>query len=179
MISKSMDRVCLECGKEIVRRAREERRYFLVRKFCGCPCANKFMGRQRRKPAKIRKPKSRKRHPNQWLSAQRTKGEMFATSRSWQSARSKIQDHAVAVFNRCMSQKGCLVCGYDKHVHVAHIRPVSDFPDDVLIREINDPSNISGLCPNHHWEFDHGQITAEELQNLRRVAGPGLARAIS
>jgi len=36
---------------------------------------------------------------------------------------------------------------------------VSDFPDAALIAEINDIANLVALCPNHHWEFDHGVLT--------------------
>lgn len=50
----------------------------------------------------------------------------------------------------------CEVCGYDKHVEVAHIVDIASFPDDATIREINSAENVRGLCPNHHWEFDNG-----------------------
>jgi hypothetical protein len=52
----------------------------------------------------------------------------------------------------------CAVCGYDKHVETAHIKAVASFPDTATIREINAPSNLVGLCPNHHWEFDNGLL---------------------
>ena len=55
----------------------------------------------------------------------------------------------------------CSVCGYSTHVEACHIRPVSDFPQDATVGEINDRSNLMYLCPNHHWEFDHGMITVE------------------
>lgn len=53
----------------------------------------------------------------------------------------------------------CAVCEYTNHVEVAHIKAVSSFPDTATIREVNDPSNLVGLCPNHHWEFDNGLLT--------------------
>lgn len=31
----------------------------------------------------------------------------------------------------------CAICGYDKHVEIAHIKAVSDFDDSALISEIN------------------------------------------
>ncbi len=49
----------------------------------------------------------------------------------------------------------CQKCGYDKHIEVAHVRPVSDFSGDSLLVDINDISNLVGLCPNCHWEFDN------------------------
>ena len=56
------------------------------------------------------------------------------------------------------SFKECAVCGYDKHVETCHIKAISAFETSSTIREINDRSNLMGLCPNHHWEFDHGLL---------------------
>ncbi|MDB5255111.1 MAG: hypothetical protein JWL92_487 [Candidatus Nomurabacteria bacterium] len=60
--------------------------------------------------------------------------------------------------------KVCSICGYNKHVQVAHIRPISKFTQTTLISEVNDFKNLSFLCPNHHWEFDHGLFT--EIRSL-------------
>ena len=49
----------------------------------------------------------------------------------------------------------CVNCGYDKHIEVAHIKPISFFSEDVLVSEINSEKNILPLCPNCHWEFDN------------------------
>ncbi len=49
----------------------------------------------------------------------------------------------------------CVNCGYDKHVEIAHIHSIADFPIDTLISIVNDPSNLKPLCPNCHWEFDN------------------------
>lgn len=46
-------------------------------------------------------------------------------------------------------------CGYSKHVEVCHIKPISSFSDDSLVKDINCGSNILYLCPNCHWEFDN------------------------
>lgn len=85
-----------------------------------------------------------------------TKKELFEKRKTWQSARSTIQKSARQVFFESTESPKCAVCGYSKHVEVAHIRPVSDFEDFATIEEINSPSNLIGLCPNHHWEYDHG-----------------------
>lgn len=57
----------------------------------------------------------------------------------------------------------CQFCGYDFHVEMAHIQPVSTFPMTALVREVNHESNILVLCRNHHWEFDHGKLLAEQI----------------
>ena len=51
--------------------------------------------------------------------------------------------------------KSCEKCGYNKHVEVCHIKPISSFSNDTKVSDINDRSNILILCPNCHWEFDH------------------------
>lgn len=56
---------------------------------------------------------------------------------------------------RC-DTSACARCDYSAHVEAAHLRPIASFPDDALVAEVNDPTNILGLCPNHHWEFDSG-----------------------
>lgn len=52
----------------------------------------------------------------------------------------------------------CQVCGYKRHVEHCHIKPVSSFPPEALLSDINAPSNVYILCRNHHWEFDHGKL---------------------
>ncbi len=54
--------------------------------------------------------------------------------------------------------KECLVCGYDKHFDVAHVKDVKDFADDDLASEVNDLDNLIALCKNHHWEFDKDHL---------------------
>lgn len=52
----------------------------------------------------------------------------------------------------------CEVCGYSKHVEVAHIKSISSFSEDTLLSIVNDKSNLKLLCPNCHWEFDNGLL---------------------
>lgn len=49
----------------------------------------------------------------------------------------------------------CRHCGYDKHVELAHIKPISEYSIDATLGEINSEENIIPLCPNCHWEFDN------------------------
>ncbi len=74
-------------------------------------------------------------------------------------------------FNRLWNKhllKRCQVCNYDRHVELAHIRPVSSFPEDALIVDINSDENVRGLCPNHHWELDNGFIDADTIPVIKR-----------
>jgi hypothetical protein len=52
----------------------------------------------------------------------------------------------------------CVRCGYDKHIEVCHKRRLTSFPLDTPISVVNSLDNLVGLCPNCHWEFDHGQL---------------------
>jgi len=84
------------------------------------------------------------------------KGKLFADRKNWQSARTAIQKDARKVFFSNIAQPSCIICGYSKHVEVAHKKAVSDFSDDTPVSEINSIENLIALCPNHHWEYDNG-----------------------
>ena len=86
----------------------------------------------------------------------RTKGELFESRKNWQSARSGIRKSANQIYRDFYPSPKCAICGYNKHVEVAHIKAVSEFDNNTTIREINSIDNLIGLCPNHHWEYDNG-----------------------
>lgn len=52
----------------------------------------------------------------------------------------------------------CARCGYDKHVEICHKRSLASFPLDTPISVVNSLNNLIGLCPNCHWELDHGLL---------------------
>lgn len=76
-----------------------------------------------------------------------------------------IRDHARNIYfiNNCVLF--CKRCNYDKHIEVCHIKGITSFSDNALISEINDLSNLIGLCRNCHWELDHGLLSIEEISN--------------
>lgn len=86
----------------------------------------------------------------------RTKGDLFTTFKNWQSARSFIRRNSQEKYLKSGRPLKCKVCGYDKHVEIAHIKAVSEFSDETHIGEINSIDNLVALCPNHHWEYDNG-----------------------
>lgn len=49
----------------------------------------------------------------------------------------------------------CCICGYNKHIEVAHKKAISDFEGNILVSLINSEDNLMPLCPNCHWEFDN------------------------
>ena len=90
--------------------------------------------------------------------SEQTKGDIFSNRKNWQSARTSIRKSAQKAFEESGKPYKGAICGYDKHVEIAHIKAVSDFDDSSLISEINHPDNLIGLCPNHHWEYDNGLL---------------------
>jgi hypothetical protein len=71
-----------------------------------------------------------------------------------------IRNHArrIAKKHGLVSKCANLDCGYTQHVQACHRKPVADFGPDSLLSEINDPSNLVGLCAMCHWEYDHGVL---------------------
>lgn len=75
-------------------------------------------------------------------------------------------------WNKDLINLPCQVCGYSTHIELAHIRPVSAFPETATLGEINAPSNMLVLCRNHHWEFDHGHLALEDIPPRMQPATP-------
>jgi predicted restriction endonuclease len=63
----------------------------------------------------------------------------------------------------------CKICLYNKHFDVCHIRDICDFPPSAPIALVNDPSNLVGLCRNHHWELDHELLSTEDRIKLNEA----------
>lgn len=97
----------------------------------------------------------------------RTLGEVHAMlyakgkHASWRNA--YIRD-ACRRMNRHLDGHPCQKCDYKVHTEMCHIKPVSGFGEDAILRDINSESNIVVLCRNHHWEFDHGFLFLNELK---------------
>ena len=53
----------------------------------------------------------------------------------------------------------CANCGYSLHVECCHIKPISSFPNEARVDEVNSDENVVLLCRNCHWEFDHGLLS--------------------
>lgn len=53
----------------------------------------------------------------------------------------------------------CEICGFSDHTDRCHIVERSKGGPMV-------PWNVLRLCPNHHWKFDHGRLSLDELNAL-------------
>lgn len=147
---------CKQCG--LMMPPNQKFSHIRKKKFCDRKCSFIFRSQNKKeKPIKttVLKPK----RPSTW---EYTKGDLFKKSKNWQTARSRIRQHASDTFHS-LGNGVCKNCEYEKYVEVCHIKSVSSFPDETSILEINNPENLVGLCPNCHWEFDHGLLNLEEI----------------
>lgn len=71
---------------------------------------------------------------------------------------SYVRNHARKLMKNSGAIEECKNCGYNKHVQVCHIKDISDFTDETTVEVVNDLSNLLYLCPNCHWELDHGML---------------------
>ena len=104
----------------------------------------------------------------------KTKGELFSERKNWQSARSGIRKIAESIYKNSERSCSCVICGYNKHIEIAHIKAVSEFDDNATISEINNINNLVSLCPNHHWEFDNNALNEEDKEKLYRFINCGM-----
>jgi hypothetical protein len=72
-----------------------------------------------------------------------------------------VRAHARSVIKH--RPRKCVACGYKKFVECCHIVPVSAFDDSDSIGVINLADNLAWLCPNCHWELDHGILEMHGL----------------
>ena len=137
--------------------------------YCSVSCSNKDKPRRKKKPnpkcstcnnpAKTRKGK----YCDDCLGnlqekfLNKTLGE-FREERKDATRYSQIREHARKIMKQSNIEKKCHCCSYDKHVHVAHLKDIKDFPNEATVREINTLENLKYLCPNCHWEFDHNLL---------------------
>jgi len=57
----------------------------------------------------------------------------------------------------------CELCDHVRGVQVCHIVPISKFPKDTLVSVVNSLQNVAFLCPNCHWDLDHGFLQIGEM----------------
>lgn len=158
--------ICKHCLKAIAVNSGQSIREVRVKKFCNSSCFAKFTNHLRIKPKLPRFCNTCSvvvvldrrivcDNCKEVALGLRTKGELFKTRCNWQSARSSIRRHATLVWKASGMELKCSDCGYDRYVEIAHIKAVSEFPNEAQIQQINAVDNLKALCPNHHWEFDN------------------------
>lgn len=88
----------------------------------------------------------------------KTLGELRETSKTDASVYNRIRLYSRNIAMKLPHQH-CIICGYHNHVEVAHLRTLSTLSDDTTVEQAGGAHNFVLLCPNHHWEFDYGNLT--------------------
>jgi len=89
----------------------------------------------------------------------------------------KVQDlrqHAKKVYRSYSTEQKCELCGIELPYlpEVAHIKPVAAWVNDDILLEINQLSNLIGLCPSDHKSFDLGHIPLERIKEKVAIRRP-------
>lgn len=179
--------ICKNCGKEFDKLEREILKH--PNHFCSKNCSASFNNKgKQRNPPKIRICKQCK---TEYFYKRKSNSYNFCTE-CYSNNKIRISDYIktlsigeyrnkisvqgkhpswinshIRLFTRKWNEKlrvlPCQYCGYDKHVELCHIKPIISFPDESILGTVNGEDNILVLCPNHHWEFDNGYITLEDI----------------
>jgi hypothetical protein len=172
-------KICEWCGKVIEVKDHEKVGFVKSKRFCDIYCAGLFNG-EKQKGRKYNREKKRyqcfKCSVLLEESAKRSRMcsvcfEEFKTSAvldlTLKEIRSKyninqyhakIRGLARSVYKKANSKLECVICGYNNHSHICHIKPIASFSMGTTLKEVNKIENLTSLCPNHHWEFDNGLI---------------------
>lgn len=151
---------CLHCNKPIDRIPGVQVAIQMKRKYCNQTCSAEARWDRYYKATGKTKPVHA---PAVSEAPFKSKGEI---------TRQMLRHLSKKVYYSKHPSNSCEICGYDKtKLEVAHIRSISSFPDSALSIEINQYSNLIGLCRNCHFEFDSGHISLEQINE--KVAARG------
>jgi hypothetical protein len=149
---------CECCGETIHLKPNQKVSVVRKKRFCNSSCSASFNNKRRDSDVKdIKNTIKRVNNPFNYIIGV-TKQELREKKGVYYKFRSVIRKHAYYLFMNSDIEKKCKVCGYERHIEVCHIKPVSEFNGETLITDINKLNNLIALCPNHHWEFDAGVI---------------------
>jgi len=161
-------KLCLNCKKPIPLKKDYPPSFVRKRRFCGYECSAQHRVKKywQGKVKKRGKTRGDRKSPIGLLTKQQLIDRFDGNIRR---ASANITNHARFVYMKSGKPYICAVCGYKDHVEIAHMNAISDFSGDALIEEeINHISNLAALCRNHHWEYDHGHITRDQLTRLSK-----------
>lgn len=79
----------------------------------------------------------------------------------------RVRDNARKIYFKNFSSPICEKCGYKHHIEVCHVIPLKEFVKQFIdYKIVNCLTNLVGLCPNCHWEFDHGLFPITDIQRF-------------
>lgn len=175
--SKNITKSCGNCNKEVTRILSQANKGNNI--FCSRSCAASYNNKVfPKKPPAIKyycvcgkqKTKNAKNCINCVSVVDEYKAKTLKEYKEMVSTKGKHPSWAMAHirnFNRSWNSNltilPCQKCNYDYHVELCHIKPISSYDENTMLGEINDPSNILVLCPNHHYEFDSGKLSLNDI----------------
>lgn len=162
---------CLQCETPIVPHAGEKIHETMRRKFCSRSCAASFNNSGAVAPKKKARPRYCAECGVQ-VAANAPEGtrilcdacgedflQRLPLLRRDEAGSAGIRRHVRHVL--ADRPRVCAHCGYARHVEMIHLRPVDDFPPEATLSTIDDPANLTYLCPNHRWEYEHGVLALD------------------
>lgn len=170
---------CTYCGKEVLHRKEPKSK----NSFCNNSCAAKYNNVGRHSKYKkyhtcknCGKSTHRKSRCLECFTATRTSevikkytvGEIKQLYKDKTSLNiaAKIRGYGKTIYERSNKPKHCVVCGYNKHYEICHIKSVASFDDNATMLEVHSLDNMIALCPNCHWEFDKGLLNLKSFRNM-------------
>jgi len=123
--------------------------------FCGHSCSASASNKRRAQPKFCRCGAKISWRQTKCSNCPKLRSEKTLSRVKGEIRKSQLSEHA----RRVVPKKPCEACGYDKFTEVCHIKPIEDFLDSSRLRDINSPMNLIRLCPNCHWELDHGMLS--------------------
>ncbi|MEO8392532.1 MAG: HNH endonuclease [Chloroflexota bacterium] len=87
---------------------------------------------------------------------ERTLGDIHRAAKYQVSAH--LRTIARSEYTKANLPRVCANCGYAKHVEICHVKAINSFSEETPVAVINDLTNLVALCPNCHWELDHGLL---------------------
>lgn len=142
---------CLYCNKIIGVLDNQIVSQVKAKKFCNRSCSAKYNNKLR---TFGKKPEIKKEH----YTKKPIKDYYYSPSRRGANKNSSINADARKIAKKYLIPV-CKICNYSTHVEVHHIKPISSFPDETPIGEVNSIDNLVYLCPTHHWEADNGLLS--------------------
>jgi hypothetical protein len=161
---------CKYCNEQIVQSPKSSFSKTKIKKFCNSSCFASYNNKLRKQKNPCTKCLDcetqipiknwfRRKYCNNCLVSKRAINRTIL-----QMTHAKIRSHARrSTMDR---EQKCVNCGYDKFVETCHIKAVGDFEKNTTLAIVNDQSNLILLCPNCHWEFDHGILVINHESNL-------------
>jgi hypothetical protein len=141
---------CAYCGKELVRKSRQfcsqecyrHFRYEKSARFC-IDCGKPLSGNSTRTNVRC-------------VTCMHKYNFEERSKETWGGDKQIVRRYVRKLIRDLGWEKKCAICGYDNYLELCHIKPVYTFPPEATLAEINAPSNLVYLCPNHHKELDNG-----------------------